>query len=325
MAARTCSTASAARGSRRGQTILDVGAGPGFATADLADTVGPSGKVIALERSTNFLAALRGRDLPNVEVRAADVIDEDLGEGIADGAWTRWVLAFLSDPAHVVARHRPRASSPAGSRCSTNISTIRRGALVPPTADQHRYRDLRRSRAGATAAASPTPRSNFRASCAAAGLELVSVRPMVEIITADDPMWQWPASFVATNASRLHELRLLQRRRSGTVRDDARYGRAGNADDDPGGRRNDRDQALASRSIAAEVAPSISTILWRLAAPLAMTIELRGTSSALASSLITSIIGSTISGRGSNPDFQRAAAIGPFTPPAYTRAWRSAG
>jgi len=27
-----------------GQTILDVGAGPGFATADLADTVGPGGK-----------------------------------------------------------------------------------------------------------------------------------------------------------------------------------------------------------------------------------------------------------------------------------------
>ena len=58
-----------------GQTILDVGAGPGFATADLADIVGPSGKVIALERAPNFLAELNARALANVEVRAADIVE----------------------------------------------------------------------------------------------------------------------------------------------------------------------------------------------------------------------------------------------------------
>ena len=44
-----------------GQTILDVGAGPGFASADLSELVGPSGRVIALERSPHFAATLRGR------------------------------------------------------------------------------------------------------------------------------------------------------------------------------------------------------------------------------------------------------------------------
>ena len=188
----------------RGQTILDVGAGPGFATADLADTVGLSGKVIALERSTNFLSVLRGRNLPNVEVRAADLVEEDLGEGIADGAWTRWVLAFLSDPAPVVARIA-RALRPGGVALFHEYIDYQAWRLVPPTADQHRYRELVikswRDSGGEPDAALELPRQ-----LAAAGLELVSVRPMVEIITADDPMWQWPASFVATNASRLHEL-----------------------------------------------------------------------------------------------------------------------
>ena len=86
-----------------GQTILDVGAGPGFATADLAEIVGPSGKVIAMERAPNFVAALSARALPNVEVRATDIVEQEYGDAIADGAWTRWVLAFLANPEVAVA------------------------------------------------------------------------------------------------------------------------------------------------------------------------------------------------------------------------------
>ena len=187
-----------------GQILLDIGAGPGFATADLADTVGPEGKVIAIERSPNFLSVLRSRGLPNVEVREADLVEQDLGETIADGAWTRWVLAFLADPAPVVARIA-RALRPGGTALFHEYIDYAAWRLIPPIDDHLRYRELVikswRDSGGEPDAALELPRH-----LAAAGLELVSVRPMVEIITADDPMWQWPASFVATNAGRLHEL-----------------------------------------------------------------------------------------------------------------------
>src|SRR6476620_8576330 len=42
-----------------GQTIVDVGSGPGYATIDLAEIVGLSGRVVALDRSRRFLDALR--------------------------------------------------------------------------------------------------------------------------------------------------------------------------------------------------------------------------------------------------------------------------
>src|SRR5437762_14189187 len=42
-----------------GKRILDLGAGPGYAALDLAEIVGPSGEVVALERSGNFVAAMR--------------------------------------------------------------------------------------------------------------------------------------------------------------------------------------------------------------------------------------------------------------------------
>src|SRR5437762_3232628 len=38
-----------------GQTLLDVGCGPGHATFDLADIVGPTGQVIGLDQSRRFI------------------------------------------------------------------------------------------------------------------------------------------------------------------------------------------------------------------------------------------------------------------------------
>lgn len=187
-----------------GQTILDVGAGPGFATADLAEIVGPSGKVVALERSPNFVAALQGRALPNVEVRSTDIVERDFGHAFADGAWTRWVLAFLPDPAIAVA-NIARALKPGGVAVFHEYIDYEAWRLIPQTAEHERYRGLVvkswRDSGGEPDAALALPDH-----LAAAGMELVALRPMVEIVGADDPWWQWPASFVATNARRLHEL-----------------------------------------------------------------------------------------------------------------------
>ena len=187
-----------------GQTILDVGAGPGFVTADLADLVGRDGRVIALERSAHFLSVLRGRKLANVEVREADVSAGGFGGQIADGAWTRWLLAFVADPARTVGNIAD-ALKPGGVALFHEYIDYAAWKLVPPDADHERYRELVikswRDSGGEPDIALELPRL-----LADSGMELVDLRPMVEIITADDPMWQWPASFIATNAERLREL-----------------------------------------------------------------------------------------------------------------------
>ncbi|MFN3389164.1 MAG: methyltransferase domain-containing protein, partial [Allosphingosinicella sp.] len=71
-----------------GQTVLDIGAGPGYAAMDLAQAVGPQGRVIALERAGNFLRHLRqeaaAAGLAQIEARAHDVSAAPFGDGIAD-------------------------------------------------------------------------------------------------------------------------------------------------------------------------------------------------------------------------------------------------
>src|SRR5207237_3970143 len=61
-----------------GKRVLDLGAGPGYAALDLAEIVGPSGEVVALERSGNFVNAMRKafrqRGLTNVKIHELDLM-----------------------------------------------------------------------------------------------------------------------------------------------------------------------------------------------------------------------------------------------------------
>ncbi len=191
-----------------GATVIDVGAGPGWASADLAEIVGPTGKVLALERSPDFLAALEARTarlgLFNVEARAHDVSEAPFGEGIADAAWCRWVLSFVAAPERTVG-HIARALKPGGVAIFHEYADYGAWRTMPPDADVERFRSLVvqswRDAGGEPDAALFLPRW-----LEAAGLALVSVRPLVEIVGPEDFAWRWPAAFMAVNAGRLAAL-----------------------------------------------------------------------------------------------------------------------
>lgn len=91
-----------------GQTLLDVGCGPGYAALDLAEIAGAGGRVVAVDRSARFLDALRGaalrNGLTNITARQVDLDAGALPVSGADGAWVRWVFAFLNRPRDLVTR-----------------------------------------------------------------------------------------------------------------------------------------------------------------------------------------------------------------------------
>src|SRR5215216_5177119 len=89
-----------------GKRVLDVGAGPGYATVDLAEIVAPTGEIIALERSRNFIRALeeacRARSLTNVKIHELDLMTDELPKRDYDFAWCRWVVSFVNDPSLLI-------------------------------------------------------------------------------------------------------------------------------------------------------------------------------------------------------------------------------
>lgn len=90
-----------------GDTLLDIGCGPGHTTFLLRERAGDRGRVIGVDSSESMVATLRG-EAARREVSNVEALRQDVGtlEGIPaiDGAFARWLFCFLDEPAAVVTR-----------------------------------------------------------------------------------------------------------------------------------------------------------------------------------------------------------------------------
>ncbi|OLD64388.1 MAG: hypothetical protein AUI47_06215 [Acidobacteria bacterium 13_1_40CM_2_68_5] len=214
-----------------GQMLLDVGAGPGHATFDLAKIAGPSGRVVALERSRRFLDALesvrRRRGLENVKTREIDLDEDDLPRLDADGAWCRWIFAFVKRPGALLSR-LSEALRPGGALVVHEYFDYSTWRLAPPSPGMEEFVRLVmqswRSSGGEPDVGLQLPRWLDEV-----GFEIRSLRPILDVVAPSDDIWQWPKSFLEVGLRRLVELGLLGAERARTVAGDfaAREGERG--------------------------------------------------------------------------------------------------
>ncbi len=202
-----------------GQTLLDIGCGPGYASLDLAEIVGPSGRIVAIDRSRRFLdtldATCKQRGIDTIETCELDLDEAELPAASADGAWSRWVFAFVKHPRHLLARVG---------------GTLRRGGVLVV----HEYFDYRTWR---MAPRSPeleefvaVVMESWRASggepdialdlpvwLAELGFTLRELRPLIDIVPASSFVWQWPKAFIEVGLQRLVDLGQLGRDRAAGI------------------------------------------------------------------------------------------------------------
>jgi SAM-dependent methyltransferase len=79
-----------------GQTVLDVGCGPGALTAELVRRLGPE-SVAAVDPSEPFIAAARARH-PGVDVRLSSAEDLPYPNDVFDATLAQLVVHFMADP-----------------------------------------------------------------------------------------------------------------------------------------------------------------------------------------------------------------------------------
>lgn len=79
-----------------GQTVLDVGCGPGALTAELVLRLGPDA-VAAVDPSEEFIAAARARH-PGVDVRRSSAEDLPYPDDVFDATFAQLVVHFMTDP-----------------------------------------------------------------------------------------------------------------------------------------------------------------------------------------------------------------------------------
>ena len=195
-----------------GTRVVDVGAGPGFATMDLADIVGATGHVTAVEISSKFAQEVKDqanvRGLKNISVHIVDLMHEDIplaNAGVEfDAAWCRWVCMFVPDVGALVrcVHNALRAGGVAVFHEYVHYETY---GLQPPTPGIDSFTQAAMksfSARGGNANIAGTLLKELRQH----GFEIMSIKPIARSARPHEPLWQWPAGFIRTYLPRLVEL-----------------------------------------------------------------------------------------------------------------------
>jgi SAM-dependent methyltransferase len=202
-----------------GQTVLDVGCGPGYAALDLAELVGPSGRVVGIDKSERFLrvleASCRQSHIENIESHLTDIDAGEFPEVIADRAWCRWVFAFVRDPRALLARiaavlkpggvivvheYFDYSTWRASPRCA-ELEEFVRAVMVS-------WRD----NGGEPDIALSLPRWLEEL-----GFVVRSARPIIDIVQADQLSWSWLAAFLEVGRGRLVEMGYMSSSRAESI------------------------------------------------------------------------------------------------------------
>ena len=196
-----------------GQTIADLGCGPGFTTLDLVRLVGERGRVIGVDASATAAAAARDQaarqGVSNVHIVTANVGDADLSAEHIDGVFARWLFCYLPNPAAVL-RHVANSVRPGGVVAVIDywhylaIRTEPRSPLFDDVfgAVYQSFADA----GGSLDVAGALPRY-----CVDAGLAIRHIEPVSALGRPGSPVWNWISDFQTLYLATLVERGYLTR------------------------------------------------------------------------------------------------------------------
>jgi len=203
-----------------GQSLIDVGCGPGYAALDLAEIVGPTGHVLGIDRSRRYLDALeswaRTRGLENVKALELDLDESFPSDVRADGAWSRWVYAFVREPQRLLGRVAA-ALKPGGVMAMYEYADYRTWRVSPRRTE---FEAFVSEVVASWHASGGEPDVGFDLPRWLEALEfdLIEVRPIVEVARPGDFLWEWPRAFVEVGLERLISLGRVDAERAAAMR-----------------------------------------------------------------------------------------------------------
>lgn len=177
-----------------GQHIADFGSGPGFTSLELAEIVGTSGRVTAIDKAATFLEFLareaRERKHANIRTVVTDVTTLTRIDGALDGAFSRWFLAFLIADLDHVLRCIHASLKPGGVLAAMEYLTLGSTTASPPLrgfdAHTRAWAEYYDKYGGDTAVGTYLPAKLINA-----GFEIMSIECVGGVATPAHRWWTW--------------------------------------------------------------------------------------------------------------------------------------
>lgn len=199
-------------GIQPGQTVLDVGCGPGHAALDLAQIVGPTGRVIAIDESAGFLKQLHdqavARKQHHIERVLGDVqeLDQVLVDeaGMIDVAYARWVFCFLSRPEDVV-KGLAKLVKQGGRVAVQDYFNYERALTLAPRREAFSKVIAAVGASWRSRGGNPDIMGELPGMFVRHGFDIVDLSVTQKIARPGSTMWHWPNTFWKTFVPRLVE------------------------------------------------------------------------------------------------------------------------
>ncbi len=180
-----------------GQNILDLGSGPGFCTVELAFMVGEEGSVIAVDKSQAYIDYLNKlNEFHQLSIKAvcSDFDSLILEPSSLDGVYSRWALAWVSNPEEVIQKSAEalRRGGVFVTQEYFDWSTFQTEPFMP--ALKHGIDSILKSfkdQEGDIDVGRQVSQIFYEN-----GLEVISTRPLVKMAFPDDLNWAWPKTFL---------------------------------------------------------------------------------------------------------------------------------
>jgi SAM-dependent methyltransferase len=188
-----------------GQTIVDLGCGPGYASLDLAALTGPSGRVVAIDQSARFLGTLReaarAQGHQHVATLELDLNAAELPRLGADAAWCRWVFAFVREPRRLVGQ-LAAVLRPGGVAVIHEYFDYAAWRVSPREPDFEAF-VAAVIEAWRAAGGEPDSGLDLPRWLETGGFDVQPLRTYVDLVPPGSDGWRWLAAFVRSGIDRL--------------------------------------------------------------------------------------------------------------------------
>lgn len=195
---------------RGGQTLLDLGSGPGFCTKELAYITGKSGKVIGVDISEGYIAHLKQLTALyhlNIEAVLSDFNQMKLTPNSLDGMFCRWALAWLPNPKEILEKVY-EALKPCGKMVIQEYYDWSTHQIEPNKAGLSKAIQAALKSFKASDGEIDIGRQLPRA-LSDLGMKVTNLRLMPKLATPDNLTWQWPKTFYYSYFPRLVDMGFL--------------------------------------------------------------------------------------------------------------------